>query len=366
MHTASAPVEREDTRAPEATPEPPKHGGSNYTNNRIPGDVVNKATAELPDHQRGAIRRFHGYYAEHNLSLEEAADKIRYAAPSLSMVFRGQYKGGLDNVVEAINTFFDWLEKTSSSKRLPFIKTDLSETMWNVFDQVREFQKMGFMFSDGQIGKSEISQEYQRTHNHGNTLYVEMPTGGSLSNFLTKLAKKLRVGTQVRQAELRQRIIDSLDERMLIIIDEIHRCTPESGFGRKAYGIATIDFIKEMFNEKRCGIVMIGTNVFRTYMANEAVSKFFEQINRRRLLTIQLPNQPTVKDLNTFAKAYDLKPAEGKALELQTKLIAEDALGMWLTLLRMAAKVAGVKKAKMDWSHVLAADAGVRKLEGRN
>lgn len=40
-----------------------------------------------------------------------------------------------------------------------------------------------------------------------------------------------------------------------------------------------------------------------------------------------------------------------------------EALGMWLTLLRMAGKIAAQRKAKLEWAHVLSAHAGLVQLE---
>ena len=52
--------------------------------NKIAGDVVNKATAELGDRERSAIRRFHAYYSEHGLGIEECAKLIRMSGSTLS------------------------------------------------------------------------------------------------------------------------------------------------------------------------------------------------------------------------------------------------------------------------------------------
>jgi hypothetical protein len=329
--------------------------------NKIPGDVVNKATAELPDNQRAAIRRAHAYYFENDLGLDELAERLRLSAATLSLVFRGQYNARLDSVVEAIVKFFELEDRRGSARKLPFIITSCSETIFSVCEQAVEFQKMAFLFSDGQIGKSTALKEYQRTHNHGNTIYVETPTGGALTNFLAKLAVCFRLSPHQRKADPRQRILKAFDDRMLLIVDEIHRCTPDGS--TNTYGLQTIDFIKEIYNERNCGVVLCATNVFREQMEAGPMKKFFEQVQRRRLFKVQLPSVPTQKDLNTFAAAYGLPVSEGAARKLEGTLIAEDALGMWLTLLRMGAKISDKRKKKMEWAHVLDAYAGVKALE---
>ncbi len=329
---------------------------------KIPGDTVNAATADLADHQRSAIRRLHGYYITNDLSLDDLAHKLRLSGPTLSLVFRGQYGAKLDNIVKEIETFLELEERRGQARKLPFIQTELSGKIFQLCTTAVEFNKWGFIFGDGQVGKSAALKEFQRTHNHGNTIYVEMPVGGALTHFLAKLAEKLRISFQQRQNQLRSRIIKAFDDRMLLIVDEAHRCTRE-GSGTY-YGHQTIDFIKELFNETNCGVVISATNVFREEMEHGANSKFFEQIRRRRLGYLQLKEFPSQKDLNAFSAAYGLPQSAGASRELEKQMIADDALGMWLTLLRFGAKIAALRKKPMTWDHVHAAKAGLKELEG--
>jgi hypothetical protein len=104
----------------------------------------------------------------------------------------------------------------------------------------------------------------------------------------------------------------------------------------------------------------------RDAIEKETFGKILRQTKRRRLCTLQLPARPSQEDLNTFAAAYTSKPSEGVARKLESDIIDTEALGMWLTLLRMAAKLAAQKKQKLDWSHVITAHHGLETLEGKN
>lgn len=329
---------------------------------KIAGDVVHKATAELPDNQRGAIRRFHSYYMEHDLDLAEAGKLIRMDRATLSLVFRGKYPARLDNIVKEMEEFFDLLDRRSEGRKLQFIETKLTKKIWNVCAAAVEFQKIAFIFGDMQIGKSEALIAFKDAHNHGNTTYTDVPTGGALLHFLHKLAEIHKISTNTRIGDLRRRIIDCYDDRMLLIVDEIHRCIPHAG--RSSASIHTIEFIRELYDEKKCGVVLCGTNVFREGMEKGSMEKILRQTKRRRLCMLQLPNTPTQGDLNIFAAAYGLDPSEGKARELEKRMVEDEALGMWLTLLRMGAKLAAAAKARqMNWGHVLSAHAGLQELE---
>lgn len=328
---------------------------------RIAGDVVNRATAELPDNQRSAIRRLHAHYVENNLTLGEVGRLVDYSDAAISTLFRGKFEGNLDNIVNAIERYFKLEEERGQSRKLDFIKTSLTERIWKVCGSALEFQKIAFIFGDYQIGKTEALIAYRNAHNHGSTIYVRMPTGGSLSNFLMALARELRIGTSLSVTRMRERIKAAFDDRMLLIVDEAH-CTIRE-HGRSQRSVESIDFIREIFDEKKCGVVICATNVFRDAMDTGALFKILGQTKRRRLCSLQLPSMPTQGDLNTFAAAYQLPPSSGLARDLEKRMVQDEALGMWLTLLRMGAKIAGKRKEKMTWNHVLLAEAGLRELE---
>lgn len=331
---------------------------------RIPGDVVNKATAALPDEQRSAIRRLHAHYAENDLTLDETGKLIGYSNGSvISLVFRGKYEAGLAPVVKAIEDFFELHDKRAQGRKLDFIHTALTRKIWNVCEAALEFQKIAFIFSDAQIGKSSALKAYAAAHNHGSTIYVRMPTGGALMHFLARLARALRISENMNTTKLRERVIAAFDDRMLLIVDEAHECTPERAPSYST--VKTVDFIREIFDESECGVVICATNVFRDSMENGAASKLLRQTKRRRLCAMQLPNVPTREDLNNFSAGYGLPPSTGLAQQMEKQMVEDEALGMWLTLLRMGAKIAAQRKEKFNWDHVLKASAGLKSLEGQ-
>jgi DNA transposition AAA+ family ATPase len=329
--------------------------------NRIPGDVVNKATADLADNQRSAIRRLHAHYASNDLSLGETGELIGRSGSTIGLIFRGKYEAKLDDVVNAITRFFDLEDRRSHARKLQFIPTKLTERIWQICDSALELQRVAFLFGESQIGKTEALQAYAESHNHGSTIYVSVPTGGFLTHFLARLADSLRISHRMKQGELRQRIIQAFDARMLLIVDEAHQCISQSNSTSR---LQTIEFIREIFDQRHCGLVICATKVFKEAMERGAVEKLLRQVKRRRLCAAELPDRPTQEDLNTFAAAHGLPPSTGKAREIEAEIVNDEALGMWLSILRNAAKLAALKKQKLDWPHVLTARLALRHLEG--
>jgi DNA transposition AAA+ family ATPase len=249
--------------------------------------------------------------------------------------------------------------------KLRFIPTELTAKIWKVCDAAREFQKIAFIFGDQQIGKTEALKAYRDTHahHHGPTIYVRVPAGGALGSFLLALARPLRIGENLPATRLRERIKAACADRLLLIVDEAHTCIKEAG--RSQNSVQTIDYLREIFDETQCGLVICSTNIFRDAMDRGPVEKILRQTRRRRLCALQLPNVPARADLNTFAAAYGLPPAAGPARDLETRLIQTEALGMWLTLLRMGAKIATQRKTRLKWEHVLTAHAGLQQMAGQ-
>lgn len=374
MHNSSHPEYRDDGKdsernpadpltppltsvPPEGTaPGPEATGAKRFY---IPGDEVNRATADLPDHQRSAIRWLHAYAAEQDLGLTDLGKLVRLSNTTLSLVFRGKYEAKLDGVVDAIVSFRTLLEKRSTGKKLHFIPTELTSQIWSACAAALEFQRLVCIWGDSQIGKSIALMAYQQAHNHGETIYLRMPTPCSMSNFLSELADSLRINPQQPVKELRRRILSAFDDRMLLIVDETHQA-----MFNKRRGNHPLEFLRELHDRRGCGVVLCGTNVFRDEMERGYLADIMRQTKRRRLISLQLPDRPSRACLNAFSAAYGLPPASGPARKLEHEVIQEEALGMWLALLRMGTKTAAQRKEEFNWSHVLAAHSALRLLEG--
>jgi DNA transposition AAA+ family ATPase len=332
----------------------------------IPGDVVNKATADLPDHQRAAVRWLHWYCAEKNIAYKDIAQKLRrpngdqYDGNTIYRILTGRYEGEYDRVVKSILDFKRLADERATVKRLPFIPTNLSRRIFKICEAALIYQKIAFVSSDGQVGKTTAAMEYQRTHNHGQTIYVRMPAGGSLCLFKKELARQLRISPQLKSDELTERVLGAFDENILLIVDEVHQA-----FGR-VFRLDTIEFIREIHDRKRCGIVLIDTNILPREIREGAHREMLAQLDRRSLLKLALPTRPTAADLESIAGGYNLPRATGEALALQTEIIRDHGLGVWCTYLQAASRFAEKEKKTLAWSHVIKARDILKKLESSN
>lgn len=329
---------------------------------KIPGDRVNKATAELPDEQRSAIRWLHAHGVENDMSIEDLAAAIRRDKNTLYQVFTGSHGASKENITQEILAYQRLALARRGARKLDYIETALTRKVWQLCEAALTYQRIAYIIGDSQTGKTTALKEYARTHNHGETIYVSMPEGGILGCFLAECAAALRMSPQQKEKELRRRICEAFDNRMLLIVDEAHQCFQTSS-RRSLRHIRALEFIREIHDRSGCGVVISATNTLREEMESGTAKGVLTQLARRRLAMLQLPNVPTDGDLNTFAAAYGLEPAEGEYLDLQRNMIRDEALGMWLTLLRMAANRAARAKRTLAWADVTTAYNGLRQLE---
>lgn len=328
--------------------------------NRINGTKVLEATASLEADLRNPIVWLHSYYWDTEQGLDTVARKIGYDGGTLSKVFRGCYEGSLPDVVAAIVKFRALLTDRASVNKVPFIRTELFKIIEESLNALRTYQKMGFLYGESQVGKTTCLKKYSEMdeYNHGRTVYVEMPVGGTFTAFATALARKIKISPNQRTGELPQMIMDHFKDDMVLIVDESSRAAVG---GRQTS--KTLDFIRAIYDHSQCGVLLCGTNIFRDQMANERMEPFLRQMHRRVLFRRQLPDRPSRADLNAFAGHYELPAATGEAYVLQKETIARHGLGVWLTTLTAASRMATNKRQAMTWEHVIKAHAFLKRLE---
>jgi len=328
--------------------------------NRIPGPKVAAATENLPPDLRNPILWLHSYYWDTEQGLDAVAKKIGYDAGTLSKVFRGVYEGNVADVVNAIVKFRTLLNDRATINKVPFIRTELFNLLEESCNALRTYQKMGLVYGEAQVGKTTDLKHYasMEEYNHGRTVYVEMPVGGTFTGFCTELAAKIKVSPNQRSGELPAMIRKYFTDDMLLIVDEASRAAVGGLQTSK-----TLDFIRAIHDEAKCGVLLCGTNIFRDQMANVRMEPFLRQMHRRVLFRRQLPDRPSRADLNAFAAHYKLSQATGEAYELQKETITRHGLGVWLTTLQAASRMASNRRTDMTWEHVIKAHAFLKKLE---
>src|SRR6187402_1473169 len=164
---------------------------------RVAGDVVAAATKDLDDDSRTVIRWFAAYCRKRNLGPAEAGTLLLkegstepYSWHTIYSVLTGrraEQGASIEPVVKAMHVFRKKVEGQRRVGESGYIQTRMGTAIWDRCNKALKMKKIGFIFGDSQIGKTVNLVEYALAHNHGQTIYVEAPTGGSIAAFLNEL-----------------------------------------------------------------------------------------------------------------------------------------------------------------------------------
>jgi hypothetical protein len=145
-----------------------------------------------------------------------------------------------------------------------------------------------------------------------------------------------------------------------------------------------LEFLREIWDRRRCGVVMCGTDVFRDGLRTHPILK---QLWLRGYRPLQLPSTPTQSQLAEFARAFGLEPAQDKnmaveissiddagekqvkrvtrnPLKLEGDVVTKFGLGRWVGILEDAADMAKENGTRMTWGRVIVAHEQWQQLEG--
>lgn len=358
---------------------------SNTRRFNIPGDQVKAAIADLPTDQASLIWWFSGWCRKADLSRAELGTVLKkpggggyYSHDSIiQLLGGGRIRRGenIDPLLEAIAALKKVEDARGSHITSGFIQTRLARKIYGHSMKALHRQRITYVFGDSQIGKTESLLEVQRRNPPGQVVYVETPTGGNVTHFIYALAKQFAIPTkQGAKAGLRDRVIESFDSRMLLIVDEAHRCLRPGSIS----GLETFSFIRELWNRRKCGVVIALTNEGRDQFRHGPHADQLVQLWRRRITPLQLPNVPPDDDAALFAHAYGLPEAPedpvtirvslyddagrqqtqnhtDSPLRLQRHVLKSEGLGVWIGILQDAGDMAAEQKKTITWGAVLKA-----------
>lgn len=372
---------------PRHKPEAPAVAGTpGFRGFNIRGDTIKAAIADLPDDQRELVWWFSQWAAAKNLSRAELGTVLKkpngdlYSTDSVVQLLTGGRIRRGENIQPLLDAMAQLRRVEGDREQLAgsgFIETRLFAEISRRCRRALLRQRIMFIFGDSQIGKTWALKEYQRRNNHGQTIYVEVPTGGSLGAFLRALGRAFNLPQKVEAKQLADRIIECFDDKMLLIVDEAHRLP----ITRAAVaGLAVYSFLRELWNRKQCGIVISMTNEGRDDFLKGPYAKQLEQLWRRRISPLQLPNVTPDDDAALFAEAYGLPVAPDETVtveitaydqagnerkirhsdnpfRLQREVLKTEGLGVWIGMLQDASDMASAAKRQITWAAVLKAHA---------
>ena len=297
----------------------------------------------------------YSYAVENKLNEAALAAKMgEYDKNTLYQLFRGLYGVYKDgkasswaNIVRTIKAFKKIELEESQKKNIGIIETEVKQVVFRACDAALGDGMPAFIYGASQIGKTTALLEYQRLHNHGRTVYLRMGSNWTKARFVRELARHFNNGVKAtRSWALEDAIFGSLNRYNLLIIDEFHLALETTG---ELSAKEIMEFIREIYDRTGCGLVMSSTKVGLAGLEGGKNRLLFDQLRRRGVVKVVLPDAPPVRDINTIARSFDLPLPAGDDLRAVKNLIQTRGLGVFLKYLQKAYAVTKKRKAELTW-----------------
>jgi len=313
-------------------------------------DTVKTAleAVETPTEQVSLVLWLLDYGRHHKLTMAPLAETIRKDGSTLSRVFSGKYGAELDNICSEIEHFRRVETERAGFGETPIAPTRVMKRIGEFCDLARVSQTMAFLWGPNQSGKTTALEYYRDANNHGQTVYVRMPVGGSARMFMGALMRACGISERNAYEQMRDRAHRFFGPSVLLIVDEVHQAM----IGRSLKTV-TIELIRELHDLSRCGVVLCGTDVLPDMINDPRFTKFLGQIGNRGVLRMRIPSAPGKADVSAVCNAYGFPPAEGEAAEKVREIGRTAGIGALTKYLRMARKLATNRKQPVGWGHFL-------------
>ena len=276
-------------------------------------------------------------------------------------------------LIKSIKDFLALEKKRFLAGETKLVKTETLGRIETLCDLARESQTISFLVGPSHIGKTwALEKYYTPKNNHGKTTYIRMETASGLGGMVRAIARELSISEKSNTADLTRRIKKAITPDMLIILDELHLL---ANTYRKGSFFACVEAIREIHDVTKCGMVWCFTNLDEVRAASQ---KELQQVWRRSVHKLTLPNMPTINDLTAILKhnglefpssdlevqirfrdsSNRLQTIEEKPREVLRQLAKNEALLAITERLRYAGNIARKSGIPLNWSHFI--DAHLR------
>lgn len=309
---------------------------------------------------------YYNHCQANDWSQSRASREIKKSSWStLYRVWTGTYGAGYESIIDSIDRVKIIVEQRAKLATIDFIETSVWHTISDVCDNALIGQEISTIHSDSQIGKSTAFGQYVKVNPGKRVILFRMPSVPNFSMFLNDFAAACYLARATNTNQMRQGILNSIDSRTLVIIDETHQLF--LGAGKKSAPVAILEFLREVHDATGCGVVICGTNVLNDELTRGPRAKIFRQLMRRGIIHVQLPNSTPKDDIKLAASKFGIidKP-DKEAFKLIADIDSDYGFGILLKVMKAASTLAGKKSTTPTWDHFVEAWVILQKLSRKN
>jgi DNA transposition AAA+ family ATPase len=320
----------------------------------VGGDQVTIATAELPEHQREAIRWLHALGKSQRWSLSRTAEEVGMDNSTLYRVFTGTYGANLKNISERIDRYRSQFEDKAQRQRGFFVETSIAKKIFEACEYARDSKTLVFVYGGTQLGKTTAALQYQASNNHGATKYVRLPASAGVQLMMKEFARACYVSPNSSFENLREYVFNALDSSHLVLVDELHQVFMSY---QRGSAIKCLEVIREIHDRRGCGMVCFGTSKLRDELGMMGEHRdLLAQFKERGIVEVQLPSTVPRSDLGKIAASFGLGEPTREAREVIELVTKRHGLKRFVLFLQSGKKIAGNDRARrMTWDHFIRA-----------
>ena len=329
--------------------------GINYPASSVQ-ENMKRLMAEGKIDAAGADAIFWLYSFSQEYGLSYSGIKERTGISAAFALFHGNYGAEYGSMVKKILAFKSMTEKRQKEHTLGFVNTATARQVFEVCDAALYDGMPAYIFGASQTGKTTALLEFQRTHNHGTTKYIRMGVRWSKRRVVRELARACKCFCETAHSvDLEERIYSTLTDRMLLIVDEFHLALETT---TELAAKEVVEFFREVYDRTHCGLVICGTKVAETGLESGKNHLLFDQMRRRGLVKLVLPDVPKKADVNRIAKEFELAAPTGEIYTGIQRILKRFGLGMFVKYMQKAYALAKGEKRALTWDDFAAVSNG--------
>ena len=340
---------------------PAENQGINYPANKVQ-EGLKRLQAEDKIDAAGADLIFwlYSYIRENGFSYAGAGEKTGMSATVIYHLIHCDYAAKYDSVLEKIAKFKKIEEERGKALSLGFVETTAAKQVFEVCKAALYDGLPAFIYGASQTGKTTALIEFQRTHNHGTTKYIRLGVRWTKRRVVRDLALACKCfNDHAPSCELEERICRTLTNRMLLIVDEFHLAL-ETTTDLAAKEI--VEYFREIYDRTGVGLVICGTKVAEAGLESGKNHLLFDQMRRRGLVKLVLPDVPKKSDVNKIAKEFNLDAPTGETYTGIQRILKRFGLGMFVKYLQKSYALAQDEKRSLTWKDFEAVSNGYAAL----
>lgn len=318
------------------------NGAPTRTDEQVQAVIKQLVALKKIDEDQGQLLFWlHGFGQDKNISDANLSAMMKVSQAAVSQLFSGKYAAeNWTPMIERIRALKEVEEEELKKLNFGFVMTFTAKTIFGACESALTDGMPAFIFGASQIGKTTALEEFQRQHNHGRTKYLRLGSGWTKTRVVRELGRACKVRSiKAKKAwQVEEAIYESLNRYNLLIIDEFHLAmeTVSAAASREI-----VEFIREVYDRTHCGLVLSATKVGIHDLEEGRNVMLFDQLRRRGVVKVVLPDVPPLKDINAIAKSFGLELPKGDVLAKVKQLLKTRGLGVFVKYLQKAHSIAG-------------------------